>query len=93
MLGVMLLQFMLMLFLVPLKNVFVRLLPDKSGWTVSVSHIAASFLIPIYSLLIVCTASLLWRLQNLHTGLRWDAASIADQIALIQGSNILKSYE
>jgi len=92
MLCIIFLQVVLSLFLVPLKNVFVQLLPDDNGWIVSVSRIAASFLIAMYSLLIACTVYLLWWLQGRSTGLKWDAACIADQIALIQGSNILESF-
>jgi hypothetical protein len=92
MLGIILLQIALALFVVPAKNVFIQLLPDNNGWIVSVSRIAAGFLITMYSLLIICTIYLVLWFQDRQTGLKWDAACIADQIALIQGSNILESF-
>lgn len=82
----------MLVFIVPIKSVFIQLLPDESGWIVSVSRVAAGFLIAMYSLLITCTIFMALWFRNRQTGLKWDPVCIADQIALIQGSNILKSF-
>ena len=80
--------------LVPLKAVFIQLSSHgrETKWTLNVSRLAAYLLLVAYSMLVVSTLFLLRRLHGLCTGLKWDAACIADQIALIRGSNILECF-
>jgi hypothetical protein len=46
----------------------------------------------MYSALVLSILTLWLWLRRLNTGLKWDAACIADQIALIKGSNILDRF-
>lgn len=50
------------------------------------------YLITIYSLLIFFTAVTILRMWNLNTGLRWEASTLADHLALLHQSNILCDF-
>ena len=84
----MLTQVILNLFLVALKSSFIQSTPSNGGWDVVISHQIGYALISLYAVLIFCILSMLIRLHNRETGLKWDPVSIADQLALVQGSNI-----
>lgn len=76
------------LLLVSLKAAFVQTTPTSSGWDISVSPAIGYALISMYGLLVGTTLAILVRLYNRHAGLKWDPVSVADQLALLQGSNI-----
>jgi hypothetical protein len=83
-------------FLVPLKSSFLQILVDNnpdSGWRVTVYPEIGHALVAIYSVLIFLTILMLARLWNYDTGLKWDPVSIADQVALVQRSNLLDMYD
>ena len=84
----MLTQVILNLFLVALKSSFIQSTPSNGGWDVVISHQIGYAPISLYAVLIFCILSMLIRLHNRETGLKWDPVSIADQLALVQGSNI-----
>ena len=62
--------------------------PSENGWKAVISDKIGYTLISIYGLLALLTAVILARLWGRDTGLKWDPVSIADQLALVQGSNI-----
>ena len=74
--------------LVPLIATFVQVSPSENGWKAVISDKIRYTLISIYGLLALLTAVILARLSRRDTGLKWDPVSIADQLALVQGSNI-----
>ena len=74
--------------LVPLIATFVQVSPSENGWKAVISDKKGYTLISIYGLLALLTAVILARLSGRDSGLKWDPVSIADQLALIQGSNI-----
>ena len=79
-------------FFVPLKNSFLHIAPDDTGWQIQVSFNVGYALVVSYLLFIFCTIMILVRMWSQTTGLKWDVVSIADQLALVQGSNILKAF-
>ncbi len=78
--------------LVGLKAAFVQVTPKGAEWNIAVSAKIGYSLISIYGLLSVMTASILLRIRHRDTGLRWDPVSVADQLALLQNSNIGSLY-
>jgi hypothetical protein len=86
--GSALIQMILILYMVPLKATLLQVTPFHSGWNVTVSSPIGYTLIGIYGMLALFTLAVLIRLWNRDTGLRWDPVSIADQLALVQGSNV-----
>jgi hypothetical protein len=79
--------------IVPLKAAFLQIVADGDGWTIIVLPHVGYALIGIYAILIVLTIGILIRTWNRGTGLKWDPVSVADQLALFQGSNILQMYQ
>lgn len=79
--------------MVPLKAAFVQITPNDNGWTVVVLLKIGYALISIYACLIITVTFILIRLWNRDTGVKWDPASVADQIALFQGSNVLPLFD
>jgi hypothetical protein len=82
-------QLLMMAFIVPLKASFLQIVADDEGWTIIVHREIGYALISIYVTLICATVLMLLRLWNRDTGVKWDPVSVADQLALAQGSNIL----
>jgi hypothetical protein len=83
-------------FIVPLKASFLQILVDNnpdSGWRVTVYPEIGHALVAIYSVLIFLTILMWARLWNCDTGVKWDPVSIADQVALVQRSNLLDMYD
>jgi hypothetical protein len=87
------LQVMMMILLVPLKASFVLVTAGGHGWTVAVLCEVGYALIAIYVCLLLATTYILARLWDRETGLKWDPVTIADQVALVQGSNIFPMLE
>lgn len=79
-------------FFVPLKNSFLHIAPDDTGWQIQVSLSVGYALVVSYLFFISCTIMILVRMWSQTTGLKWDVVSIADQLALVQGSNLLKAF-
>jgi hypothetical protein len=82
--------------IVPLKASFLQILVDtsaNSGWRVTVYPAIGHALIAIYVILILLTALMLTSLFGCDTGVKWDPVSIADQLALVQRSNLLDMYD
>jgi hypothetical protein len=78
-------------FFVPLKNSFLHIAPDDTGWQIQVSLNVWYASVVSYLLFIFCAIMILVRMWSQTTGLKWDVVSIADQLALVQGSNLLKA--
>jgi hypothetical protein len=76
-----------------LQSVLLSTTSDRGGWSTQVSTPIAYSLILIYSLLCCVTITMILRLWNRPTGLKWDPASIADQIALLHKSNIIWDFD
>jgi hypothetical protein len=58
-------------------------------WIITVHNSMAFVIISLYSVVIVLTVMTLITMTTNKTGLRWDPITIADQLALFHGSNIL----
>jgi hypothetical protein len=86
-------QRLMLIFIVPLKASFIQIAANDHGWTITVLHQVGYALISIYGTLIFVTVAMLIHLWGRDTGLKWDPMSVADQLALVQGSNILKLFQ
>lgn len=78
--------------LMGLKASFMQTTPKGAEWNIAVSAEIGYALISIYGLLSVTTAAILIRLRHRDTGLKWDPVSVADQLALLQDSNVGQLY-
>lgn len=77
----------------PLKSVlFISQGDPGRGWEAQVSSPVAHVLISIYVYLICLTLALLKALWGYWTGLKWNPVSIADQLVLLHGSDILDDF-
>ncbi|KAI9770740.1 MAG: hypothetical protein M1840_002990 [Geoglossum simile] len=80
-------------FVTSLKSTFLIVVPHgESGWDIRVSQPVTAVLIAIYLYFAVLTCIMVIRLWNRPTGLKWDPVSIADQVALFHGSNVLNDF-
>lgn len=79
-------------FLTPLKNSFIAIQVESSGWFINVSASVGYSLISLYFLLSLATTCILIRTYSITTGLKWDPASFASQIALVNKSNIFEAF-
>lgn len=77
------------LILVPVKASFLQISSDGTGWTVTPEPHCVWFLICLYAGLCISAVYLLRYLWDRPTGVRWDPVSLADQLALLQQSNIM----
>jgi hypothetical protein len=91
--GCLVIQFIIMIVIVPLKAVFIQIVSDETGWTVIIVRPVGYTLIVIYGTLTLVTFAVMLTLYDQDTGLKWDPASIADQLALVQGSNIMGIFQ
>jgi hypothetical protein len=95
------------LLLVPLKSSFVRIskdaitveegtpndyIPVCPGWSVNVSTSRGYILIAVYVIMISTLIGHLATTNKKPTGLRWDPATLAAQIQLVQESNALDVF-
>jgi hypothetical protein len=73
------------LFLTPVKAGFLEVTKDdvNGGWIISISLVFAAIAIFIYLLLIVSVVSIFAGLHSVTTGLKWEPASIASQLAML----------
>ncbi|KAF8860283.1 hypothetical protein BDZ45DRAFT_316576 [Acephala macrosclerotiorum] len=86
-------QFVIMIMIVPLKAVFIQIVADEPGWTVVVVPGVGYALIAIYSTLILVIIAIIASHWGRETGLKWDPVSLADQLSLVQGSNVLYIFQ
>jgi len=77
------------LFLVPLKTTLFTFTQDGTWWDLVISRHVAFALIAIYLLMFAVVSIVAYKLWQCTTGLKWDPTSIADQLALVQKSNLL----
>jgi Protein of unknown function (DUF3433) len=84
------LRWMLDLALVPVKASLLQLTTDNSGWTVTPQTHFAWFMIFVYVCLCTVAIYLTVYLRDRQTGVRWDPVSLADQLVLLQKSNLMK---
>ena len=82
-----------LILLVPLKAAFVQVTPGDTGWEIVISPKIGYSLITIYALLMLHIIAMLITLWNRETGLKWDPASVMDQLALVRGSNIFPIFD
>lgn len=94
-LGVCSIIFWLALFTVPLQSCLfqTRYTPDAQVWRWTSDQPVGWILFVIYLLVVVALVLLLVRFSGRLTGLKWEAASLADIIVLLQRSNILSDFE
>ncbi|KAF2013037.1 hypothetical protein BU24DRAFT_465372 [Aaosphaeria arxii CBS 175.79] len=76
----------------PLKSGLLQITESETGWAVDVSAGVAVILIFLYLLLIVSTVGMFFKLYNRQTGLKWEPAALASQIALLQHINCRKAF-
>ena len=79
-------------YLMPLKATFIQVTPDRSGWDIAVSNKIGYTLISMYAMLSTVTLLIMVRLYGRDTGLKWDPVALADQLALVQGSNFASLF-
>ncbi|TGO75205.1 hypothetical protein BELL_0228g00110 [Botrytis elliptica] len=79
--------------LTSLKAAFVGLVPDESGWTVVIYSKVGFALLSLYGMLLIITTAIIIRLWGRESGLRWDPDTLADQLSLIQGSNVTDIFK
>ena len=79
-------------YLMPLKATFIQVTPDRSGWDIAVSNKIGYALISMYGILSIVTLLTMVKLYHRDTGLKWDPVSLADQLALVQGSNFVSLF-
>ena len=93
----MMMRYLMELILVPLKSVFIQIGRNDSSpdaeWTARVSPPADYLLIALYILLSLHTIDVLRKLRSRDTGMKWDPVSLADQLVLVQGSNVTALYQ
>jgi hypothetical protein len=80
------------LFLTPLKSSLFQLVESPDGWRIRVSTVFGAFGMLIYLWLFSVTLAIFFHLRSNRTGLRWNPATLAAQLSLIQGSNILGCF-
>ncbi|KDQ16444.1 hypothetical protein BOTBODRAFT_172974 [Botryobasidium botryosum FD-172 SS1] len=81
-------------FITPLKSTLLIPTTDTNGTIyVAVTRGVGIALISLYTILSAMILSILIRLWGRPTGLRWDPVSIADQVALFHGSNVLQGFQ
>jgi hypothetical protein len=61
-------------------------------WIITVHNSMVFVIISLYSVVNVLTVMILIRMTTNKTGLGWDPITIADQLALSHGSNILSVF-
>jgi hypothetical protein len=86
-------QGIIRILIVPLKASFLQIVADEEGWRVIVLLKVGYALISIYTALIIVAILLLIRLRGRDTGIKADPVSIADQLILVQGSNVLRMFQ
>ncbi|KAL9622652.1 MAG: hypothetical protein Q9160_002962 [Pyrenula sp. 1 TL-2023] len=78
--------------LTPLKNTYIAISADSKGWIISISPAVGYSLIAVYVLLVLATTGIMVKTWSVTTGLKWDPASFASQIALVNESNIYDAF-
>jgi hypothetical protein len=81
-------QIYMMAFLVSVKSRYIVPVKVENGWMLDISLPIGYILIATYGVLIFTLCVIMALTLSGGTGLRWDTGSIADQLALIQGSNL-----
>lgn len=79
-------------FVTGLKAGFLSSRETSTGWTVTVHPTFSMALIVVYFLNEVVLVSIYFYLRGKSTGLKWDPTTLADQIALFHGSNVLEDF-
>ena len=79
--------------LIPLKATFIQVTPDRNGWDIAFSNKIGYALISMYAMVSMATILIMVKLHHRDTGLKWDPVSLADQLALVQGSNFVSLFE
>ena len=79
-------------YLMPLKATFIQVTPGRSGWDIAVSNRIGYTLTSMYAMLSILTLLIMVKLCYRDTGLKWDPVSLADQLALVQGSNFVSLF-
>ncbi len=85
-------QFLMEWSIVPMKAALLQVSASDGGWNVLVFNRIGYVLISEYAFLAISTVSILARLWNRETGIKWKPSSIIDQLALVERSNILPLY-
>lgn len=80
------------LFTIPLLGASFNVYFHGSHWVWLATQGVIWTVIVLYILQLSATIALLMYLHRRHTGLKWDARSLADLITLVQASNTLESY-
>ena len=84
----------IMLFITPFKGAFIQVTknPNTNRWMTNISRGFTYALSILYFILIISIFSIIQWLQGVQTGLKWDPALIAAQLALIYQSNIFLAF-
>lgn len=79
----------LVIVLTPLKTMLIRLVREPDGWAIHISPVACGVIAFVFAWLSTVTVCVLVFFGNHRTGLRWSPTTLATQISLVQGSNVL----
>ncbi|KAH8716878.1 hypothetical protein GQ44DRAFT_624679 [Phaeosphaeriaceae sp. PMI808] len=79
--------------LAPLKAGLLQVTWDGTGWTTDISGGISAILIFIYSMIIICVIGMFFNLLNRPTGLKWEPASLASQLALLNNLNCRQAFK
>jgi hypothetical protein len=79
-------------FITSLKAVFLTIISEQGGWSIVVAPTSSKVLMLLYAINEVVLISVLIYLWGRQTGLKWDPTTIADQLSLFHGSNVLPDF-
>ncbi|KAK4458637.1 hypothetical protein QBC42DRAFT_313950 [Cladorrhinum samala] len=80
------------IFLTPIKSGILGLVMDESGWGIRISFSFCIMAAIIYVWLFAATLAIALHLRTRRTGLKWNPCTLAAQVSLVQGSNMLDKF-
>jgi FtsH-binding integral membrane protein len=85
---------LLNIFFLPLKTSFIIVVMNEDGTgTLAVSQHVGVALVVAYSLFLSYTLTILAKVYNKRTSLRWDPTTIADVLSLLHGSGLTRVFQ
>jgi len=89
-LNINVLGFFLGLFLTPIKSSFFQVVEQENGFTLAVSSVIGGIIAGFYFFLALWTGRMIYQFwKKPTTGLRWNPAYLASQIAMLQESDLI----
>lgn len=76
----------------PLKASLLQTTRDSTGWAMNVADGIAAILIALYAMILISIIVIFVHLRQQKTGLKWDPASLAAQMALLRHLNYKEAF-